>query len=123
MIATLGRRSGKKITGERKLFSDVNMNNCGCHNIRKHKEIKVSDKYVTLDISLKFYSLDKTKITSSESKEKLERSGKGLITFLGFKAKVRPQKYKKSRYSIVNFSKKDLLKIIREFENLPYESY
>ena len=59
-------------------FTDVNMKNCGCHNIRKHKDIKGSDKYVTLDISFKFESLDKMKITSSESKDNLGRSGKGL---------------------------------------------
>ena len=68
------------------------MKNCGHRNVRKHKDIKGSDKYVTLDISSKFDSLDKMKITSSESKGKLERSGKGLITSLGFKTKARPQK-------------------------------
>ena len=36
------------------------------------------------------------------------------MTSLGFKAKVRPQKYKKARYAIRNVSKKDLFKIIRE---------
>ena len=82
----------EKFTGEKILFSALNMKNCGRHNVRKHKEIKSSDKYVTLDTSLKFDSLDKMKITSSESKEKLERPGKGLINYLGFKAKVRPQK-------------------------------
>ena len=64
------------------------------------------------------------KITSSELKEKLEISGKGLIVSLGFKAKVRLHKYKKARYAIGNFIKKDLSKIIREFEKiekLPYE--
>ena len=59
-------------TGEEKFtfgeFSAVKMKNCGCHNVRKHREIKGSDKYVTLDISLKFDSLDKMKIISSESK-------------------------------------------------------
>ena len=44
---------------------------------------------------MKFDSLDKNKITSSESKEKFEISGKGLITSLGFKAKVRPHRYKR----------------------------
>ena len=58
----------EKFTGEEELFSAMNMKNCGCHNVRKHKVIKSSDKYVTLDISLKFDSLDKIKITSSESK-------------------------------------------------------
>ena len=48
-------------------------------------------------------------------------SGKGLITYLGFKAKVRPHKYKKASYFIINVSKKDPSKIIREFERLPYE--
>ena len=73
-------------------FTAVNMKNCGCRNVGKHKEIKGSDKYVTLDISLKFDSLDKMKITSSESKGKLEISVKGLNTILGFKTKTRSHK-------------------------------
>ena len=47
-------------------------------------------------------------------------SVKGLIASLGIKAKVRPNKYKKARYAIGNVSKRDLLKLIREFEKLPY---
>ena len=46
----------------------MNMKCFGCHNVREHKDIKGSDKYVTLDISLKFDSIDKIKITSSEPK-------------------------------------------------------
>ena len=92
------------------------MKHCSRRNVRKHKEIRGSDKYVTLDIYSKSDSMDKMKITSSESKGKLERSGKGLITSLGFKAKARPQKYNKARYAIRNVRKKDLSKIIREFE-------
>ena len=92
--------------------------------MNKHKEIRGSDKYVTLHISSKFDSLDKIKITSSESKGKLERSGKGLITSLGFKTKAGSQKYKNARYAIGNVSEKDLSKIIKRFEKidkLPYE--
>ena len=62
--------------------------------------------------------------TYSESKGRLEKSGKGLVTALDFKTKVRSQKYKKARYAIGNVSEKDLLKIIKEFEKigkLPYE--
>ena len=54
----------EKFTGEEKLFSDLNMKNCGHSNVRKHRDIKGSDKYVTLDISSKFDSLDKMKIKS-----------------------------------------------------------
>ena len=61
----------EKFTGEEKLFLAVNMKNCGRRNVRKHREIKGSDKYVTLEISLKFDSLDKMRTTSSESKVKL----------------------------------------------------
>ena len=38
---------------------------CGRRNVRKHNNIKGSDKYVILDISSNFDSLDKIKITSS----------------------------------------------------------
>ena len=106
------------------MFLAVDMKNCGRRNVRKHKEIRGSDKCVALDISSKFDSLDKMKITSSESTGKLERSGKGLITSLGFKNKERSPKYKKAKYAIVNFSEKDLSKIIKDFEKfekLPYK--
>ena len=47
---------GGKFAGEEKFtlgeFSDVNIKNCGCCDIRKHIYINISDKYVTLDISL-----------------------------------------------------------------------
>ena len=59
--------------------------------------------------------MGKLKITFSESKGNLEKSGKGLIISLDFKIKARPQKYKKARYAIVNVSKKNLSNIIRDF--------
>ena len=49
-------------------FSNTNMKMFGRFNIRKHREIKGSDRYVTLYISSNFESMDKMKITSSESK-------------------------------------------------------
>ena len=110
----------QKTFWEEKLFSSASTKNGGRHNVSKHRENKGSDKYVTLGISLKFDSLDKMKITSSESKEKLGRPGQGLITSLGLKAKIMPQKHKQARYAIGNFSKKDLSKIITEFEKLLY---
>ena len=106
------------------MFQSVNMKNCGRSKVRKHKEIKGSDNIVTLDVSSKFDSLNKMETTSSESKGKLGRSGKGLVTALAFMTKVRSSKYKKARYSIGNVSEKDLSKIIKEFEKfgkLPYE--
>ena len=90
------------------MFQSVSLKISGRRKVRKYNEIKGSDKIVTLNISAKFDSLNKTEITSSESKEKQERSGKGLVTALDFKTKVRSQKYKKARYAIVNFSEKDL---------------
>ena len=110
--------------GKKNLFLSVNMKNCGRRKFRKHKDIKGSDKYVTSEISSKFDSLDKIKITSSDSKVKLERLGKDLVTYLGLKTKVRPQIYKKAGYAIVNVSEKDLVKIIKDFEKiekLPYK--
>ena len=79
----------EKFAGKENLLLDVNMKRCCRRNVRKHKEIKGSDKYVTLDISENFDILNKMETTSSESKEKLERSGKGLVTALALKTKAR----------------------------------
>ena len=105
------------------MFQSVNMKNCGRQKVRKHKEIKGSDNIVTLNVSEKFDSLNKTKTTSPESKEKLERSGYGLVTALAFKTKVRSPKYQKARYAIGNISEKDLSKIIKEFEKIRKLTY
>ena len=87
----------EKFTGKKVLFQSVNMKICGRRKVRKHKEIKGSDKIVTLNISSKFDSLNKMKTTSSESKGKLGRSGKGLVTALDFKTKVRFAKIQKGK--------------------------
>ena len=75
----------EKFTGKKQdLFESLNMRNCGQRNVRKHKEIKGSDKRVTLNmyeilnISEKFDDLDNMETTSSESKVKMEESGKVL---------------------------------------------
>ena len=71
------------------------MRKCGQCNVRKHKEIKDSDKRVTLNIyeilniSEKFDDLNKMETTYSESEGKLGRSGKGLVTALDLKTKAR----------------------------------
>ena len=113
----------EKFTGKEDLFLSVNMKNCVCCKVRKHKDIKGSDKSVTLDISSNFDSMVKMKTTSSESKEKLEISGKELVTALAFKTKVRLQKFKKARYAIGNVSEKDFSKIIKEFEKIGKPPY
>ena len=90
----------------------MNMKICGLHNIRKHRDIKNDDNYITVDISLNFGSLYKIKITSSELKEYWVRSGKGVITCMGIKAIIRSNKNKKARYAISNFILNDISKII-----------
>ena len=60
MVSPLGRRSGRESSQVGKIFQSVNMKNCGRQKVRKHKEIKGSDKIVTLNVSEKFDSLNKT---------------------------------------------------------------
>ena len=76
-------------TGKKYLFQSVDMKFCGHRKFSKHKEIKGSDKIVTLNVSEKFDSLNKMETTSSESKGKLGRSVKGLVVALAFKTKLR----------------------------------
>ena len=72
---------------------------------------------------MKFVSTDKTKITSSDPKDDMGISGKGLITSLGLKAKARLKRYKKIMHSVGNVSMKDHSNIIRKFEKLTYKSF
>ena len=99
------------------------MRNCGKRNVRKHKDFKKGDERVTyenkydiLEISDKFGILDMMETTSSESMEKLGKSGKVLVTALALNTKARYTKYKKARYDIGNVSMKDLVNKIIEFE-------
>ena len=86
----------EKFTGKKQdLFESLNMRNCGQRNVRKHREIKDSDERFALNmneilkISKEFDDLDKMKTTSSESKVKIEGSGKWLVTALALKTKAR----------------------------------
>ena len=85
----------ENLTGKKYLFQSANIKNCGRYKFKKHKEIKGSDKCVTLNIyeilniSEKFDDLKKMETTSSESKVELERSGKGLVTDLDLRTKAR----------------------------------
>ena len=85
----------EKFTGKQDLFQSMNMKNFVHLKVRKHKEIKGSDKCVTLNISEMFDSLNKMETTSSESKGKLGRSGKGLVTALAVKTKARSKNKKR----------------------------
>ena len=82
----------ENFTGKQYLFQSVNMKHFGHCKVRKHNEIKGSNKCVTLNISKKFDSLNKMETTSSESKRKLGRSRKGLVTALALKTKARSKK-------------------------------
>ena len=58
----------EKFTGKQDFFQSVNMKNCGRRRVTKHKEIRGSDKCVTLNVSAEFDSMNKMETTSSESK-------------------------------------------------------
>ena len=61
-------------------FTPVNIKNCGRPNVKNHIDIKDSDEYITLEILLKFGSMDNMIIKSLEQKVYYGRPGKGLIT-------------------------------------------
>ena len=90
----------EKFTGKQDLFEYVNMKNCGCCKVRKHKDIKGSDKCVTLNIyeilniSEKFDNQNKIETTFSESKVESKRSGMELVTAMALKTKARSENTK-----------------------------
>ena len=70
----------ENFTGKQYMFESVNVKNCGRCKVRKHKEIKGSEKCATLNIydilniSEKFDSLNKMETTSSECQTSLRYS-------------------------------------------------
>ena len=96
----------------------MNMKNCGCRNVSKHIDIKVIDTYITLDIFLKFGSMDKTRISYSEPKDNLGGSGKGLITSLGLKAKTRPKKLKRQGMPLEMSVRRTFQRLLGSFRNI-----
>ena len=60
----------ERFTGKKDLFQSVNMKNCGCRKVSKHKEIKGSDKIFILNVSENSDSLNNIETTYSESKGK-----------------------------------------------------
>ena len=109
---------GEKFTGKKDLFQYVNIKNCGRLKVRKHTEIKGSDKIVNLNISETFYSLNKMENTSSESKGKSGRPGKRLVTDLAFNTKVKLSKIQKGKVCHRKCQRDDLSKIFKKFEKL-----
>ena len=84
----------ENFTGKQDLFQSVSMKGCGLRKVRKHTEIKCSDNIFILNISETFDSLNNTENTYSESKGKLGRSGKGLVTALNLKTNARSKNTK-----------------------------
>ena len=99
------------------------MKNGSTQNVSKHREIKNNEQYVVLNISLKFGHLEKTKITYSDPKDYLVRSGKGLTTFLSLKYIRRSKNVKKEKFSITEVSLKYISSIFEDFKDVPYEGY
>ena len=87
----------EKFTGKQYLFQSVNMKNCGHRKVRKKKEIKGSDKCVTLNISDKFDSLNNMETTSSESKVKLGEIRKGVGNHSGSQEQIKIEKIQKGK--------------------------
>ena len=90
----------------------MNREKFGRRNVRNHRDIKDGENFITLDISLKHFSLDKIKITISEPEDYLGRSGKGFITYMGTKTIVRLKKKKRAKYAINNVSLKKFPKLL-----------
>ena len=106
------------------------MRNCGQRNVRKHREFKDSDERVTLNmneilkISEEFDNLDNMETTSSESKVKMEGSGKWLVVNMRNCGKRNLRKHREIKDSDERVTLKayknmyEILKFSEKFNNL-----
>ena len=101
-----------KFTGKEDLFLAVDMKNGGRHNVRKHKEIRGSDKYttlkkhkdirgnakyVTLDISSGFFHSGQDENHIFRVKRKIGKITKGIDYLSGFQDQSKVTKIKKGK--------------------------
>ena len=84
-------------------FTRVNMASGVRRNVRKHREIKNSEKYTALDIYSELDCLEKREVTSSESRDYMGRSGKGMTTSLTLRAKWPNKKQKGNEFYYLNY--------------------
>ena len=103
-------------------FTPVNMKDGGCRNVRKHRDIKDSDKFITLVILLEFCSLYKMIITSSKLKHYLGRTGRGWLPLWVSRTMQGQRKRKRQSMSIL-MSVWNISKITKDFEKLLFKSY
>ena len=73
--------STRKTLWEEK-FTLANTTSCGRRNVWKHRDINNCDQYIILGIYSKLDCLEKREVTSLESKDYIERPGKGLTISL-----------------------------------------
>ena len=113
MVAPLGRHYGRRISQMRKIWSQLWTWKIVVVKMLGNTEIS----RVVTSMSPWAYRWNFTVWKKIKSHLQSQKKIGTVITSLGFSTKVRPHKYKKARYSIRNATKKDLSKIIREFEN------
>ena len=87
----------ENFTGKQDLFQSVNMKNCGRRKVRKHREINGGEKFVTLNISEKFDSLNKMETTSFRVKRKIGDISKGVDNRSGSHDQSKVEKIQKGK--------------------------
>ena len=92
------------------------MTSCQRRNVKKHREIKNGEQCIALDISLEIYCLEKREVNSSESREYMVISGKGLTTSMILRTKSKNKKKKAGIYT-TDITNQDFRKFLKEFKN------
>ena len=92
------------------------MTSFGRRNVKKHTEIKNSEKYIALEIYLKLGCMDNREVTYSESREYMGRLDKGLTTSLTIRTKS-PNNEQKARTNITAISNHYFNNLLKDFKN------
>ena len=101
----------------------MDLKNCRCCNVRRHKEINNGEQYIVLEIYLELGTSDKREISSLGPKYYVRRSSKGLTTSLTLKTRKISSKKKKTGTVNTKDSYQDFVKITEEFESTPSQNF
>ena len=79
---------------------------------RKRREIKNGDQYISSAISLDLDCLENSEFTSSESRDYIGISGKGMTTYMTIRTKITNKK-QKARFAITDIINQYFIKLLK----------
>ena len=93
-------------------FTLVNMTSYGGRNVRKHREHKKFEQYISLETSFEIVCMEKREFASSELRDYMGISGKEMNNYLDLRTKTLNKK-QKARIAIADITNQNYRRLLK----------